>query len=288
MSKHVLLLDADIIAYVAASVSQSDIDWGNGTETHDDDMEKAIYETDRLITNTVVDLEADEVLICLTDPDHNFRNDIYPEYKQNRAGLERPRLLNDVKGHLAIEYQSYLRPGLEADDIMGILQTSPHQLNKRFGADCQTTIVSIDKDMRTVPGRFFNPDHPHRGVMDISLEDANRFHMWQTIVGDRVDGYPGCPGTAEGGKYIPEQTLVGKVVIPAFFDEGPRSFGLAHEVFECDYEDLWDHVLLCYGRVGLTETEALVQARCAHILRNTTYDFKNRKHLLWEPEMLAI
>lgn len=277
MTKRVLLLDADIVAYVASSVSQQDIDWGNGSETHEVDMRKAIYETDRLITNTQVDLDADLVLICLTDPNYNFRSDVYPLYKMNRKDLEKPKLLNDVKQHLALEYQSFIRPGLEADDIMGILATSPHQLNKRFGKGCDPVMVSIDKDMRTIPAQFFNPDKPELGILDISLEDANRFHLWQTIVGDRVDGYPGCPGTADGGKYVDGE-----------FIEGPRSFGLANEIFECDYEDLWDHVLLCYGRAGLTEEDALIQARCAHILRNTSYDFKNKKPILWTPEMLEI
>lgn len=272
----VLLLDADIIAYVASSVSQTDIDWGDA-QTHDLDMDKAINEADRLISETMIDLDADKAMICLTDPERNFRNDVYPPYKTNRKDLERPELLADVKGHLELEYQSFIRPGLEADDIMGILATRPSLLHKQLGKVDEAIMVSIDKDMRTIPGLYFNPDHPTRGIMDISEEDANRFHMWQTIVGDRVDGYPGCPGVAEGGKY----TDTG-------FEEGARSFGLAHEVFECDYEDLWDYVIWVYCRAGLTEEDALVQARCAHILRASTYDFEKREPILWTPEHLIL
>jgi DNA polymerase-1 len=273
----VILLDADIVAYVAASVSQTDIDWGNDVVTNDEDMDKALYEVDRIITNTQVDLDADKIMVCLTDPEYNFRSDIYPEYKMNRKDLVKPRLLNAVKAHLAHEYPSFIRPGLEADDIMGILCTRPSLLNKQLGKVTEAIMVSIDKDMRTIPGKFFNPDYPERGVLDISVEDANRFLMWQTIVGDRVDGYPGCPGVAEGGKYTADG-----------FIEGPRSYGLAHEVFECDYEDLWDHVLFCYGRAGLTEEDALVQARCAHILRFETYDFERKERILWTPENLEL
>lgn len=273
----VLLLDADIIAYVAASVSQTDIDWGNGVVTSDDDIDKALFEVDRLITNTMIDLEADKIMVCLTDPERNFRNDIFPEYKMNRSGLERPRLLNDVKEHLSLEYQSFIRPGLEADDIMGILATYPRLLYKQLGKVEDVIMVSIDKDMRTIPAKFYNPDYPHLGVMDISEEDANRFLMWQTVVGDRVDGYPGCPGVAEGGKYT-----------PFGFEEGPRSFGLAHGVFECDYEDLWDYVVWLYCRAGLGEAEALQQARCAHILRRYSYDFKAKQPILWTPEHLTL
>ena len=272
----VLLLDADIIAYVASSVSQTDIDWGNA-QTHDLDMEKAINEADRLISETMIDLDADKAMICLTDPDSNFRNLVYPPYKTNRKDLERPELLADVKGHLELEYQSFIRPGLEADDIMGILATRPSLLHKQLGKVDEAIMVSIDKDMRTIPGLYFNPDHPTRGIMDISEEDANRFLMWQTIVGDRVDGYPGCPGVAEGGKYVDGR-----------FEEGARSFGLAHEVFECDYDDLWDYVVWVYCRAGLTEEDALVQARCAHILRSTTYDFEKREPILWTPEHLIL
>ena len=273
----VLLLDADIVAYVASSVSQTDIDWGGGVETRDVDRDKALYEVDRLVTETMIDLEADKCMICLTDPERNFRNDIYPEYKQNRKDLEKPVLLNEMKDHLAREYQSFIRPGLEADDIMGILATYPRLLYKQLGKIDEVIMVSIDKDMRTIPAKFFNPNHPHLEVMDISEEDANRFLMWQTIVGDRVDGYPGCPGVAEGGKYT-----------PFGFEEGARSFGLAHEVFECDYEDLWDYVLFVYGRAGLTEEDALVQARCAHILRRYSYDFERREPILWTPDHLTL
>jgi DNA polymerase-1 len=272
----VLLLDADIVAYVASSVSQTDIDWG-GAQTHDVDADKALFEVDRLITETTVDLEADAVMVCLTDPDSNFRNLVYPPYKQNRKDLERPELLGMVKAHLAHEYQSFIRPSLEADDIMGILATYPRLLHKQLGKVDECIMVSIDKDMRTIPAKFYNPDHPDRGVLDISEEDANRFLMWQTIVGDRVDGYPGCPGVAEGGKY----TATG-------FEEGARSFGLAHEVFECDYEDLWDYVVWVYCRGGLTEEDALVQARCAHILRRYSYDFEKREPILWTPDHLEL
>ena len=272
----VLLLDADIIAYVASSVSQTDIDWG-GVETHDEDMDKALAECDRLITDTMIDLDADKAMICLTDPDSNFRNLVYPPYKTNRKNLERPRLLGAVKAHLAHEYQSFIRPTLEADDIMGILATRPSLLHKQLGKVDEAIMVSIDKDMRTIPGKFYNPDHPDRGILDINEEDANRFLMWQTIVGDRVDGYPGCPGVAEGGKY----TATG-------FEEGARSFGIAHEVFECDYEDLWDYVVWVYCRAGLTEEDALVQARCAHILRFETYDFERKQPILWTPENLIL
>lgn len=272
----VLLLDADIVAYVASSVSQTDIDWGNA-ETHDVDMDKALQETDRLISETMVDLEADKVMVCLTDPHSNFRNLVYPPYKQNRKDLERPKLLGPVKAHLAHEYQSFIRPGLEADDIMGILATRPSLLHKQLGKVDEAIMVSIDKDMRTIPGLLYNPDKPELGVLDINEEDANRFLMWQTIVGDRVDGYPGCPGVAEGGKYT-----------AAGFEEGARSYGLAHEVFECDYEDLWDYVVWVYCRAGLTEGDALVQARCAHILRSFTYDFEKREPILWTPEHLLL
>lgn len=273
----VLLLDADIVAYVAASVSQSDIDWGNGVSTHDVDRDKALYECDRLVTETMIDLDADKCMICLTDPEHNFRNDVYPEYKMNRKGLERPELLNDMKAHLAHEYQSFIRPGLEADDIMGILATYPRLLYKQLGKIDEAVMVSIDKDMRTIPGTVFNPNYPHLGELVISEEDANRFLMWQTVVGDRVDGYPGCPGVAEGGKYT-----------PFGFEEGPRSYGLAHEVFECDYEDLWDYVVWVFCRSGLTEADALVQARCAHILRRYSYDFERREPIMWTPDHLTL
>ena len=46
---------------------------------------------------------------------------------------------------------------------------------------------------------------------------------------------------------------------------------------------LWAVVLAAYEKAGLTEADALAQARVARILRASDYDFKQKKVKLWNP-----
>ncbi len=261
--KTTLLLDADIIAYKVAALNQEDYDFGDTGSARVLNHEHATRHTDELIAEYCSALKTQNVVVCLSDPERNFRKELYPAYKEHRKQVEKPELLLWVKEYLYREYRSYLRPRLEADDCMAILATHPKLLEGR------KIIVSEDKDMRTIPGNVYNPDRPELGVLDISEEDANRFLCWQTIVGDATDGYPGCPG-------------IGPSPL------GPRSFGFPDEVLECDYEDIWDVVLTAYGSKGLTETDAILQARLAYMLRWYSFNYKTKRVKLWHPEMLAL
>ena len=46
-------------------------------------------------------------------------------------------------------------------------------------------------------------------------------------------------------------------------------------------KNLWNVVKTCFKEQGLTEDDALIQARLARILRNTDYDFKKKQPILW-------
>jgi len=246
-----LLIDADIVAYKAATLNQEEYDFGSGDCVVLDEK-KAQRDVDEIIELYCGDLFADDVIICLTDPEVNFRKQLDPTYKSNRANVEAPKLLKPIKDYLAKAYKSYIRPRLEADDVMGILSTHPTLI------DGDTIIVSEDKDMRTIPAKVYHPNRPENGVMDISLEDADRFHMWQVICGDSTDGYPGCKGVGKTSVY-------------------------AEEVISADREDLWDIVLEAYASKGKSEDDAILQARHARILRSCDYNFTKKKIRLWTP-----
>ena len=267
----VILLDADIVAYKVASSNQEDFDWGDTGEARVLDHQNCIRQIEELIAQYADRLDASRVIVCLSDPERNFRKELEPSYKEHRKSVERPELLAWAKEYLAEEYRSFIRPRLEADDVMGILATS----GDRF-IEGPKIMVSEDKDMRTVPGLLYNPNQDHLGVLEISEEDANRFHMWQTIVGDPTDGYGGCKGIGMSGDYTEEG-----------WSFGARSFGFPHEVFECDPADLWDVVVEAYASKGLTEDDAILQARLAHILWASSYNFKKKKVKLWQPHWLS-
>ena len=258
--KRTLLLDADIVAYKASCVHQKDYDFGDTGSARVLDHAACIQMISGLIEDYCQATNADRVVVCLTDK-VNFRKQLDATYKANRKSVEKPELLDWAKEYLATEYPSFIRPRLEADDVMGILATDSKLLGKRYAGD-QIIMVSEDKDMRTIPGLLYNPNHPKLGVISISEEDANRFHMWQTLTGDQTDGYPGCPGI------------------------GPKNPYVQYLMEDAEPDELWDVVVEAYASKGFTEEDALLQARMAHILWASSYNFKNKKVRLWQPYWL--
>ena len=78
------------------------------------------------------------------------------------------------------EYKVIIKPGLEADDAMGIYST-------KFPGNI---IASPDKDMRQIPGKLYNFD----SVFTIDPDAGAKWHLIQSISGDQTDGYGGVPG----------------------------------------------------------------------------------------------
>ena len=269
-----LLIDADVVAYQAAAVCETATDWGDGYWTWHADENEAKAKVLEAIDRTMAELEGTAIKLCLTDSEGNFRFGVLPSYKGNRKGTKKPLVLKAIKQWLIDEHDAYFRPGLEGDDCMGILATA----NVIKG---EKVIVSIDKDMKTIPGLFV-----HRledGIMEISETEADYWHLYQTLTGDTTDGYAGCPGVGpveakrildDGLLFTPyEHTLTRgarKGQIETRWDEGTAT-------------DLWASVVSAFNRAGLTEADALQQARVARILRASDYDFKKKEPILWTP-----
>ncbi len=53
--------------------------------------------------------------------------------------------------------------------------------------------------MQTIPGPLLYPALKLQAQVPdhITLAEADRYHLYQTLVGDATDGYPGCPGVGE-------------------------------------------------------------------------------------------
>jgi DNA polymerase-1 len=248
-----ILLDGDIVAYQIACRNEVSIDWGDDVITKSTNMDEAKTQIDQYISSLKKMLGAIRVIICLTDS-QNFRKDILPTYKANRKGVLKPALLAEVRKYLHESHEVVQRPGLEADDCMGILATMGD--TRLLSGD--RVIVSIDKDMKSIPGYLFNPMKTQQGVIEISLEEADLNHLRQTLIGDPVDNYSGCPGI---GKTKAEKVLTKK-----------------HPD-----QNRWELVVKAFEAKGLTEADALVQARVARICRSEDYSFTNRKPILWNP-----
>lgn len=287
------LLDADIIAFQVAAVSQQSFQFSPEEEpsiTVDpwEEVEpRIVYAIDKLKEQ----LRTDKVIVCLSCPtEENWRLAVLPTYKGKRDYSKRPVHLAAVKEYMAENYPSYRRPTLEADDIMGILSTMkglPPSFVKEhpeFAVTGKKIIVSEDKDMKTIPGWVFNPAKDPRPYQ-ITPAQADLWHLYQTICGDSVDNYAGCPGA---GPAAANELLADPFIWTPYqhtFQRGPRkdTEETRWRKDPLDGRPIWDAIVALYAKFGLTEADALVQARVARICRATDYDFTDRKVIYWNP-----
>lgn len=207
----------------------------------------------------VDDVKASDAIICLTTT-KCFRYEILPTYKANRENTRRPAVLKDLQARVQERrpFGVVCVKGLEADDVCGIsaghLQGTPLR---------EPVVISIDKDMRQIPGLSYDPRDPKAGIVEVTEAEADRAHLYQTLIGDSTDHYTGCPGM------------------------GPkRANKLLDEIAHHSPRLQWGYILGCFQRRSLGVDYALTQARVARILRSTDWDASNKEVRLWTPEEL--
>ena len=101
-------------------------------------------------------------------------------------------------------------------------------------------MVSPDKDMRQIPGTLYNLDE----TITITPEEGWQWFLIQTLSGDSTDGYSGAPG-------------FGIKTSKKFLDESGY---------------VWSNVVEAFEKKGLTEEDALRNARLAKILTKDDYN----------------
>lgn len=278
MARLTALIDGDILVYQAALEAEHEHRWDDGLWTYHAYEEDA-YRLFRTALEGVVEaVRADAFLIALTDSERNWRLDVLDTYKGNRKGVRKPLLRKHLNGWVQQEYRdlAYLRPRLEGDDVLGILNTHPTLVPG------DKVVVSIDKDFKTIPGKHYNQKHGR--FFDINEEEADWWHMFQTLTGDSTDGYAGCPGVGP----VEAQRLLDAPFLSVPYDHvmksGPRKGQTEVRYREEPTDDVWAAVASMYRSKGLSEEVALQQARVARICRHTDYDFKNRRPILWTPK----
>ena len=110
-------------------------------------------------------------------------------------------------------------------------------------------IVSPDKDMKQIPGKLYNFEE----TIDITPEEGARWHLIQSLAGDNTDGYSGVPGIGikRAEKIFSEKGYTWKAVVETFEEK------------------------------GMTEADALINARLARILTKDDYDEAKEEPILW-------
>ena len=112
-------------------------------------------------------------------------------------------------------------------------------------------VVSPDKDMKQIAGKLYDLETSK----DITAEEGARWHLIQTLAGDQTDGYSGVPG-------------IGVKRAETLFNKEGYS---------------WSTVVKAFEDKGLTETDALTNARLARILTIDDYDTTRQEPILWTP-----
>ena len=240
-----LLVDGDWLVYAACCASEQDIRWDEWINTLHCEQEDIRWHILNKLTFWC-DLTGDkDIVLCFSDYP-TFRHELSREYKATRMGKRKPLGLRDARLWAEQRLVTRTMRGLEADDVMGILSTS--------GEYADPVMVSIDKDMRTVPGRLLADDE----IVVTSSEEANRNWMLQTLTGDSSDNYPGLKGY---GPKTAAKALTGATTLA----------------------EMWQAVSAAYKKEKASFSDLLLNARLARILRHGDYDDASGTVRLWEP-----
>lgn len=278
-----LVVDTDWLIMNALTASQVDEDWGDGiwhlTCDHNKAMEIVESNLHSFQTRKKAWAKADIIHVFSSRP--NFRAALIETYKGGRAGTRKPVGYWDFERRCKELFPIVIQePKLEGDDVMGILGSDI----KSYGYD-KAVLISVDKDFKTIPDCDFW--HLTDGqIHSQTQESADWWWFYQTIIGDRTDGYSGIPSFGEStatefldNPYVMKQRertfksgkRKGETVIEWYRDDAPEHY------------NVWDCMLTLAEYKGMTPDELLLQARLARILRKDDYDTKTGEIKLWEP-----
>jgi DNA polymerase-1 len=164
----VAILDGDILAYRAAFFVETE-----GIEYLEERLNFDIASW------TPPGVEKIYIALSCSRSD-NYRRDYWSQYKAHRdINKHTPEALPEAEQYVRTLGTPLSVPRLEADDLMGMMASSGKAI-----------AVTIDKDLRSVPGWHWNPDKEEAPVLvDEALADRNFYTQWLT--GDSTDNVPG-------------------------------------------------------------------------------------------------
>jgi len=255
-NKRLAIIDADSVLYAVALSAEM---CAKGQGMNGEDMwfevrtkEDCYQEVLERLDAKIEKVEAADGIICLSDQ-RTWRYDVLPTYKANRERTRRPPMMVHLRAQIQDRHpfrMVRLVKTLEADDLCGIASTSLPKLG------FQPIVMSEDKDLLTIPGYL----HQRGATVEVSLEEADRQHLYQSLTGDVVDNYKGLPGV------------------------GPKKADRILDAAKSQtVRDMWTAVVTAFTQHGFSPEDALVQARVARILRADEWDQNNKRAILWEP-----
>lgn len=261
-----LIADGDMLLYRAASASEKIVPVDNFLYLMSY-PEDAIGIFSQLLKDLEEAGDTEDIILAFSDR-QNWRRNVMKDYKANRKAIRKPIVYGELLAYATAKYETMLMPGLEADDIMGIFSNRPGY-----------AIWTLDKDLKQCPGVHLVND----AYVTITEEEGDRFHLFQAIKGDITDGYAGCPGMGDMGadEFLNDPYRL--VQTERELKSGKHKGEVETRWEKEPTDDIWAGIVSLYEKAGLTEADALVQARVARILRDGEYNFKTKQVRLWKP-----
>ena len=242
-----LLIDADWLVYSSCCACEEDTRWNEWQHQLTSDARNCLNMIDnRLDVYRTIASGKHDIVMCFTSYP-TFRHEIFPEYKINRIGKRKPLALRSVIEKVKEVYETVAYEHLEGDDVLGLLATN--------GKYKDPIIVSVDKDMRTLPCKLIADD----SIEHITNKKADRHWFEMSLAGDAGDGILGIKG-------------MGMVTASKTLANTPDT-----------KEALWSKVQETYTKKGYTIADAILNARLTRILREGDYDYNTGEVKLWNP-----
>ena len=188
MNKTLLLVDGSSYLYRAFH-AMPDLRNAEGAPTG------AIYGMINMLRRLRQDYSAAYIACVFDAKGKTFRDDLYPEYKANRASMPEDLVLQIEPIHevvRALGWPILMIEGIEADDVIGTLSVQAKQ------AGLSTVISTGDKDLAqlvndkvTLINTMSNEKLDRAGVIAKFGVPPERIVDYLTLVGDTVDNVPG-------------------------------------------------------------------------------------------------
>lgn len=195
------LIDGDWIAYTSCAAVEGGKDRPDLT-----DFNEVLTVLARWLVEIKKELKTDKEPILCFNGNGNFRYVIAKQKKYKGARPPKPFHYQHLLDYMSEELDVVRKDGLEGDDTMAIFQT---HYEKKGKPSC---IVSIDKDLRQVPGWTYSPEiwnAPKYGPIFVDemgeielvkkstwkiVGNGLKFFYSQILTGDAVDNVPGLNG----------------------------------------------------------------------------------------------
>lgn len=169
MKKKIGLIDGDSICYISSGES----------------IESSIKKVDSLLSNMIKYNKLTHYYLYLSIGTY-FRHSINKEYKSTRPP-QSLKFIKTLKYYMIEKYGATFIDNVESDDVVSYLANNLTD---------ETIICSPDKDViNQVPGQYFNYKKFARGIT--TKEEAYKFLMQQSLMGDSTDNIKGIPGVGE-------------------------------------------------------------------------------------------